>query len=173
MACNERGMALVNVVLMLSVLLAMASVLAEKVWQSTRQTADANHREQVFWAAQSGIEAARQKLSADYAGSGGWQTFLAVGTARSYPTISAWVTEINGIEVEIYLRDNPDGDGDVRRDNDLKLFVLARAKGRAGVEAMVESLCGFVAPVNGENERSGLSANELADQPVATYGIAD
>ena len=173
MAFKERGMALINVVLILSVLLAMAHVLAEKVWQSTRQTADANHREQVFWAAQAGIEAARQLLSDDYAGSGGWRTFLAAGTISSYPSSPAWVTQVNGIEVEIYLRDNPDGDGDVCRDNDLKVFVLARARGRVGVEAMVESLCGFSLPENGEAGRSGLSVNQLADQPVATYGISD
>jgi len=173
MACNERGMALINVVLILSVLLAMAHVLAEKVWQSTRQTADANHREQVFWAAQAGIEAARQQLYANYASSGGWQTFLAAGTTRAYPTTPAWMTELNGVEVEIYLRDNPDGDDDVLRDNDLKVFVLARARGRVGVEAMVESLCGFSVPENGEDDRSGWTANELAEQPVATYGVSD
>jgi hypothetical protein len=173
MACNERGMALINVVLILSVLLAMAHLLAEKVWQSTRQTADANHREQVFWAAQAGIETARQLLSDDYAESGGWQTFLAAGTTSNYPSSPAWVTQVNGVEVEIYLRDNPDGDDDVRHDNDLKVFVLARARGRVGVEAMVESLCGFSVPENEEDERSGWTANELADQPVATYGISD
>ena len=173
MACNERGMALINVVLILSVLLAMAHLLAEKVWQSTRQMADANHREQVFWAAQAGIETARKLLSDDYSGSGGWQTFLAAGTISNYPSSPAWVTQVNGVEVEIYLRDNPDGDDDVRHDNDLKVFVLARARGRVGVEAMVESLCGFSVQENEEDERSGWTANELTDQPVATYGISD
>lgn len=173
MVCNERGMALINVVLILSVLLAMAHLLAEKVWQSTRQTADANLREQVFWAAQAGIEEARQLLSDEYAGSGGWRTLLAAGTTRNYPSMPAWVTQVNGVEVELYLRDNPDGDGDVRRDNDLKVFVLARARGRVSVEVMVESLCGFSTPGNGEDDRSGVSVNELADQPVATYGISD
>lgn len=173
MVCNERGMALINVVLILSVLLAMAHLLAEKVWQSTRQTADANQREQVFWAAQAGIEEARQLLSDEYAGSGGWRTLLAAGTTRNYPSMPAWVTQVNGVEVELYLRDNPDGDGDVRRDNDLKVFVLARARRRIGVEVMVESLCGFSTPGNGQDDRSGVSVNELADQPVATYGISD
>lgn len=173
MACNERGMALINVVLILSVLLAMAHLLAEKVWQSTRQTADANLRQQVFWAAQAGIEEARQLLSDGYAGSGGWRTLLAAGTARNYPSLPAWVTQVNGVEVELYLRDNPDGDGDVRRDNDLKVFVLARARGGVSVEAKVESLCGFNSPENGEDDHFGWLANELADQPVATYGISD
>ncbi len=173
MVCNERGMALINLVLILSVLLAMAHILAEKVWQSTRQTAVANHREQVFWAAQAGIEAARQLLAEGYAGSGGWRTLLADGTARSYPPSPAWVIRINGVEVELFLRDNPDGDSDARRDNDLKIFVLARARRRGGVEAMVESLCGFSVPGNGEDERSGVPVNELAEQPLATYGISD
>ena len=87
--------------------------------------------------------------------------------------MSAWVTQVNGVEVDLYLRYNADGDGDVRRDNDLKVFVLARARRRAGVEVMVESLCGFSSPENGEDDRSGVSVNELADQPVATYGISD
>lgn len=173
MVCNERGMALINLVLILSVLLAMADLLAEKVWQSTRQTADANHREQVFWAAQAGIEAARHSLSAGYASTGGWQTFLTAGTDRIYPATPAWLTQIIGIEVEIFLRDNPDGDGDLRRDNDLKIFVLARARGREGLEAMVESLCGFTPAMNQAVAPSGLSASELAGQPVTTYGIAD
>ena len=85
----------------------------------------------------------------------------------------AWVTQVNDVEVELYLRDNPDGDGDVRRDNDLKVFVLARARRRVGVEVMVESLCGFSTPGNGQDARSGVSVNELADQPVATYGLSD
>ncbi len=173
MVCNERGMALITMLLVLSVLLTMANVLAEKVWQSTRQTADANHREQVFWAAQAGIEAARQNLSTGYASAGGWQTFLTAEAARSYPATPAWLTQVNGLEVEIFLRDNPDGDGDLRRDNDLKIFVLARARGREGIEAMVESLCGFTPAVNGALASSDLAAGKLADLPVTTYGIAD
>lgn len=176
MACNERGMALVSVVLILTVLLTLAHIFTEKVWQSTRQGANAANREQVFWAAQSGIEAARQQLTADYVGSGGWQTYLTASTIQRYPAAPAWVTEINGLPVEIYLRDNPDGDSDVGKDNDLKIFVLARARGRRGAEAMVESLCGFdlsatvgYLPTAG----SGGSQTNLSDEPVSTYDIAD
>lgn len=173
MACNERGMALVSVVLVLAVLLTMAHLLAEKVWQSTRQIAEANHREQVFWAAQAGIESARQQLSSNYSGTGGWRTFLSNGVGRNYPATPVWGDEISGVQVEVFVRDNPDGDGDVRRDNDLKVFVLARARGRGGQEAMVESLCGFSAPTGEEHDRSASSMHELAEQPLSTYGIAD
>jgi hypothetical protein len=80
---------------------------------------------------------------------------------------------VNGFEVELYLRDNADGDGDVRRDNDLKVFVMARASGRRSLETMVESLCGFTTLENGQDDRSGWSATEHADLPVITYGISD
>ncbi|MBW2689800.1 MAG: hypothetical protein JRC99_07720 [Deltaproteobacteria bacterium] len=178
MACNERGMALVSVVVLLTVLLTLACLLTEKVWQSTRQSADAANREQIFWAAQAGIEAARQQLAAGYSSSGGWQTFLTAGTAQAYPAAPAWVTEINELPVEIYLRDNPDGDGDVRNDNDLKIFVLARVRGRRGTEAIVESLCGFDLPATagymaGAGQLTTESGADLSDQPVSTYGIAD
>lgn len=177
MACNERGMALVSVVLMLTVLLTLAHILAEKVWQSTRQTADAANREQVFWAAQAGIESARQQLAVNYASSGGWQSFLTADLPQAYPSAPAWVNEVNGLPVEIYLRDNPDGDGDVHRDNDLKIFVLARAVGRRGAESIVESLCGFALPAAGGSVTQAVQTSgagiDLASQPVSTYGVAD
>lgn len=176
MVCNERGMALISVVVLLLVLLTLAGILTEKVWQSTRQIADAANREQIFWAAQAGIEAARQQLAADYVSSGGWQTFLTADEVQAYPVGPAWVTEVNGLPVEIYLRDNPDGDGDVRNDNDLKIFVLARARGHRGAEALVESLCGFNLPATAGHEvpgGSGSNQPSLSDEPVRTYGITD
>jgi len=171
-------MALVSVVLMLAVLLALSQILVEKVWQSTRQTAAEADREQLFWAAQSGIESARHLLAANYAASGGWQSFLSVGVARTYPANPAWTLMVNGRSVDIYLRDNADGDGDYRRDNDLKLYVLARARGRQGAEAMVESLCGFdeTSPVRGSSQQGHPIAGPLVDlaaEPVSDFDITD
>ena len=178
MACNERGMALVSVILILTVLLTMAHILAEKAWQSIDQRAVAAEREQVFWAAQAGIEVARRQLAADYASSEGWQSLLTVATLQAYPAAPAWVTTINGLSVEIFLRDNPDGDGDAGHDNDLKVFVLARAQGRRGTAAMVESLCGFeltgpASPTLQPARRADGAGSDWSDQPVSTYGITD
>jgi hypothetical protein len=87
------------------------------------------------------------------------------------------VCEINGLPVEIYLRDNPDGDGDLRKDNDLKVFVLARARGRQGAEAIIESLCGFDLSVTSGWGQPATSANaagpSLSELPVRTYGVTD
>ncbi len=174
MDCNERGMALISVLLMLTVLLAMAHVLAEKVWHTTRNTANAASREQVFWAAQAGLEAARQQLTDSYTNSDGWRSFLMTAIPQAYPAHPVWVVDVGGVEVDIYLRDNPDGDSDLQVDNDLKVYVLARARGGRGSEAMVESLCGYTSPSLASSERRGRSQHvDLAEQPVAIYGIVD
>jgi len=176
MACNQRGMALVSVVLMLAVLLTLSHILAEKIWQSTRQAGAADIREQAFWAAQAGIEAARQTLAASYADSRGWRNYLS-GAGPAYPDAPVWVNTVNGFPVEIFLRDNPDGDDDLRTDNDLKIFVLARARGPGEVEAMVESLCGFEQPSAAGTTETGQATGDmlidLSAQPVSTYDIAD
>lgn len=178
MACPERGMALVSVVLLLVVLLTLAHILAEKTWQSTRQAVAAGQRSQLLWAAQSGIEGARRRLAEDYQSSGGWQAYLAGGTPRAYPEAPAWAWQINGQAVEIFLRDNPDGDDDVQTDNDLKIYVLARARGGSGAAVLVESLCGFDLPTSAgyaqhaTQPMTGEGA-ALASLPVSISGIAD
>lgn len=176
MVCNQRGIALVSVVLMLAVLLTLSQILAEKIWQSTRQAGTANRQEQAFWSAQAGIETARQTLASSYADSRGWRNYLS-GAGPAYPDAPTWVSTVNGFPVEIFLRDNPDGDDDLRTDNDLKIFVLARARGPGGTEAMVESLCGFEQPsVAGTTETGQATGDMLIDlsaQPVITYDIAD
>lgn len=177
MVSNQRGAALVTVILLLTVLLTLAHILSEKIWQSTHLLLAADNREQVFWAAQAGIETARLQLAADYVNSAGWHNLLMADVAQEYPAAPNWQIEINGTPVEIYLRDNPDGDGDVQNDNDLKLFVLARARGRRGAEAVIESLCGFDLSNSGDAATRASTGTEagadLADQPVSTYGIAD
>ena len=177
MVCNQRGMALVSVLLVLTVLLTLGHILAEKIWHSTRQAGAADRRTQLFWATQAGIETARQRLASSYAESRGWQTYLNPGTAPAYPQTPTWTCNVNGIPVEIFLRDNPDGDDDPRIDNDLKIFVLARAKGPGETEAMLECLCGFDPPTAAGTSAAGQAAGnilvELSAQPVSSYDIAD
>jgi hypothetical protein len=177
MAFNQRGIALVSVILVLAVLLTLAHILAEKIWHSTRQAGAAVSQAQLFWATQSGIETARQKLASSYADSQGWRNYLTPGTAPAYPETPAWTSMVNGITVEIFLRDNPDGDDDPRIDNDLKVFVLARGTNPQGIEAMVESLCGFdqsiAAGTTGTGPATGNILGDLSAQPVSNYDIAD
>lgn len=178
MGCRERGVALVNVVVILTLLLILAHILAEKVWQSSRQAAGAVGRERAFWAAQAGIEAARHRLTSEYRSSANWQGLLANGLAGCYAATPAWTIMSNGLPVEIFLRDNPDGDNDPRADNDLKLFVLARARGPQGEEALIESLCGLDPgaaaggyPQSGSAGSLSGEASDPALLPVSTYAM--
>ncbi len=184
MACRERGMALVSVVILLAVLLALAHVLTEKIWQSTRYVAEAAVRERVFWAAHTGIEWSRQQLAIAYRSSAGWQNCLSMATAGAYPAEPLWTTEIDAIPVELFVRDNADGDGDLLKDNDLKVFILARARASQGAEVLVESLCGFDLAADAmhyqqlnrstKETTGGIEGNpDLADLPVNAYRIED
>lgn len=175
MLCRERGMALINVVVMLAILLALSHILCEKIWQSARQATAASAREQVFWAAQAGIEDARDRLASAYIDSALWSNFLVSETPLTYPATPAWETSLNGINIAVFLRDNEDGDGNHRRDNDLKIYILGRARGAGGAEVCIECLAGFVPasandPASAARDPENLIRN-LAEQPVDTYDV--
>ena len=51
MVCSERGVALVTILFLLALLMALAMLLTEKVWQSTRMEAKATNRQRATWAA--------------------------------------------------------------------------------------------------------------------------
>ena len=177
MACNQRGMALVSVILVLAVLLILAHTLAVKIWHSTQQAGAAGRREQLFWAAQAGVEAARQELANSYADSRGWRNHLVSGISRAYPETPTWTCTVNGIRVEIFLRDNHDGDDDPSIDNDLKIFVLARAGLPEGHETMLESLCGFERPTaagaTGSRPAERDILVDLSAKPISSYNMGD
>lgn len=173
MRCNQRGMALVSVMLILTVLVTLASLLTEKMWKSTRRGASAARRTQIFWAAQAGLEEARHVLAANYTNSRGWQDYLASGITQDYPANPAWASTINGIPVEVFIRDNPDGDDNASIDNDLKVFVLARARGAGSAEVILEMLCGLDSSMTGADRVATNRHIDLPVLPVTTYDIAD
>jgi len=174
MICNERGMALISVLLILAVLLILTHTLAEKTWQSSRQGAAAAGREQLFWAAQAGVEEARRLLAEGYAESVGWQAFLAGGNGQGYPAAPVWTSEVQGLPVDIFLRDNADGDDDVRHDNDLVIFVLVRASDERRGEVIIECLCGLDALAgggDGANKSLGNSGLDVSSVPISSFEI--
>lgn len=144
MADRERGMALVTVLFLLALLMVLALVLGGRVLRATRDAAWAGGRAQALYAADAGIEWARQQLADSYPASAGWATYLAGAPGDDrYPERPAFTTAVGTATVDIFLRDNPDGDGDPRHDNDLRLFVLARARAAVGGDTLVEALCGY------------------------------
>ena len=144
MRCREHGLALVTVLFFLAILLVLALVLSDKVLRATRSTARAATRDQALQAAAAGIEWARHQLAVSYRASSGWATMLAgAADGTRYPERPVFTTSVGQVAVDIFLRDNPDGDANPHRDNDLMVFILARARTAEGGDVLVESLCGF------------------------------
>jgi len=184
MRCHERGMALVTVLLLLALLLVLALVLGERVVRTTRDSACNGAREQALQAATAAVEWVRQPLVGNYLSSHGWNDYLAAsGGGERYQAAPVFTLPVGGLSVELYLRDNPDGDDNPHRDNDLKLYVLARARTRLGPEAVVESLCelagneGAYAQAGGSAGRTGLVAADgpadLANTSVAGFSLTE
>lgn len=185
MPCRERGLALVSVLQLLALLLVIGLMLGEKVLRATRGEILAGVREQALQAAGTGIESARHRLATTYAASSGWALHLAGNPdGERYPESPVFTLTVGDVPVDIFLRDNPDGDADPRRDSDLKLMVLARARPRGGAAVMVETLCGFDAATaagyrqsGGDAGRSGgADADGVAapwSAPVDTFHLHD
>jgi hypothetical protein len=159
---------LVTVIFLVALLMVMGLVFSDKVLRATRDVALAAARDQGVQAAGAGIEWARRQLAETYRDSRGWADYLAAAPAGDgYPETPAFTFEVTGAAVEIYLRDNPDGDDDPRRDNDLQLFVLARARPRRGSEILVESLCRYQAPVAAHGPAGGEDGSQAAAAGLA------
>jgi hypothetical protein len=173
MPCHERGLALVTVLFLLALLMVVALMFSDKVIRATRGETLAGARDQGLQAAGAGIEWARHLLAANYRTSSGWTAYLAgAPDGERYPATPVLSTAIGTVPVEIFLRDNPDGDADPRHDNDLKLFVLARARAGEGPEVLVESLC--VLDAAGAGYRQGgedarRSGQALAEGPAEPW----
>ena len=172
MPCRERGVALVTVILLLALLMVLGMMLGEKVIRATRSAAQAGARDQALQAAGAGIETARHLLAANYRDSSGWAACLAAAPdGERYPAVPVWTLTVGRARVELFLRDNPDGDGDPRRDNDLKLFVLARARVDEQAAVLVESLCALdpesiaYRQGGGDARRSGQAAGDGPVEP--------
>lgn len=161
MRCRERGVALLTVIFLLALLLVVALVLSDKVLYATRRTGEAGRRDQALQAAAGGVEWALQRLAERYRQQADWDSFLAEAPAEGrYPARPTLSVTLELISVDIFIRDNADGDGDPRHDLDARLFLLARVPGAEGGEVVVESLCGVAADTGylqagGDATRSG------------------
>ena len=152
MACRERGMALASVLFILALLMLLALVLTNKVQQTTRATTMAHRHARNLEAASAGIAWARRQLALRYTSSGNWRDFLATAPDTGhYPATPAFSLEFDGRTVELFVRDNPDGDMNRQQDNDLRLYLLARLPSAPGPETLIEVLCGFTANMTSGN----------------------
>jgi hypothetical protein len=179
MPCHERGMALATVIFVLALFMVLALVLTDKVLKATRGTIASDARTRAINAASAGIEWGRRELAANYIASGRWHDYLSLADADlRYPPGPALTASENGLQVEIYLRDNPDGDDDWQTDNDLRVFMLVRTRTPGGVEAIVETLCGFATGQTTAGYRQRLpgpveTGPGIAPEPATQFHMAD
>ena len=170
MGSDQRGMALVSVVLLLGVLLLLAMVLTEKVIHSSQILGREGLRQASYWGANSGIEWARAELARQYLTQSGWNALLSA--QADHPEQALWHQELNGIPVEIFVRDNLDGDDDSLKDNDLKVLVQARTRQGSAPEVIIECLCGFDSALTVDNHSSvGGDLSRVLHNPFATWSL--
>ncbi len=171
MHLNERGIALVTVIVMAAVLMVVGSLVAYKVMNSSRGAAVEGSKTKAYYAANAGIEWARRELSLRYSNTGKWNDLLSESPEEGrYPANPQLKPPggIDSIPVRIYIRDNID-DNDYKTDNDLWLFVLSEAEARDGSKTIVEAQC-FL----GTSGAYGLQAGDGAEKGGTTKsGVAD
>ncbi len=172
MRLNNRGIALVTVLLITVVMMIISSLLAHKVIQSSRSSAEQGVKKKSYYAANTGVEEARRQLASNYNSTTFWGNVLTVSTAGEYPTSPTFTTTVDNLAVRIFVRDNNDGDGDYTRDNDLRVFVLAEATGANNILTMVEALC-FFKPGNGGGSYEGQYGQGAAKASRSSSGIGD
>lgn len=160
MASHDRGMALVSVLMLLALFLALGIMLSDKIMASIQNRTRAVSVTRGYWAATAGIEWARQQLVEQYRSSGGWQHYLAGNPTEGYPPTAQFKIISDGIPISLYLRDNPDGDDDPGYDNDLQVYLLARAGHDRTPQVWIESLCRLIPPGPGSAYPQGHPAED-------------
>ncbi len=131
---NERGMALVMVLLATGCILVIAALIATKVLQSRQGVATVGLQRKLFYAAAAGVEHARKRLDETYVASNYWSDYLTGNSGLLPETFRECAALAPGpigssptVPVSVWVRDNNDGDGDPAADTDLRLIVVAEA----------------------------------------------
>ncbi|BCR04645.1 hypothetical protein DESUT3_17140 [Desulfuromonas versatilis] len=171
---NQRGVAMLTVVIFSAVLLVVGSLLAYKVMTSTRTSGEQGVKTATYYSANAGIERARRVLSDSYEGATKWGNVLTLNSAGVYPTAPLLNEAVGGQTVRVYVRDNNDDPGgNYLLDNDLKVFVLAEGEGPDGTKTMVEALVFLDPTAGGGGGYSSQLGDGAARTGQAASGLAD
>ncbi len=180
---NQRGVALLTVIIFSAVLLVVGSLLAYKVMTSTRTSGEQGVKTATYYTANAGVERARNDLMVDYP-TNNWTTYLTEATAGVYPAAAGLNEAVGGQNVTVFVRDNndePAGLENYLQDNDLKVFVLAQGVGPNGTQTMVEALVfldissgggGYSSQLGDGAARTGRSLSSLADPAAAAVSTS-
>lgn len=127
----RRGAALMSTIIILTGLLAAASMTAYLVTAETRSTAYTTMARRSLFCAEAGLAVARPIAAANYAT---WTQALDADPSNDPPwypiTGHVELAALGPVDFEVTLRDNDDElpplDNDPARDNDLRVFIVAR-----------------------------------------------
>jgi hypothetical protein len=142
----ERGSAMVLTMILVCALLAGAASLVSVQLTSTRSTELAASGDQALFCAESGLAAAMHVVAANYAQ---WSATLATASTTEPTWLSAGIGshDLDGDgrpDFAVYIKDNedeaPPSPNDPTRDNDLRVFVVARCIAHPETPREVEAL---------------------------------
>lgn len=154
---NDRGVALVTVIMMTACIMAIVTLVAYKVLRSTTNSTSVRSKAVAYQGANAGLENARMVLNDNYKASQFWQYYLDPDSDPNYNgaatdpdanpdlflevpgLVPANFTNDPNLNLSVYVRDNNDGDGTNAVDTDQMILVNVRATRSDGAVAMVES----------------------------------
>ncbi|TYO99931.1 hypothetical protein EDC39_10191 [Geothermobacter ehrlichii] len=154
---DDRGIALVTVIMMTACIMAIVTLVAYKVLRSTTDSVAVKSKAQTYHNANAGLENARLILNDQYKSSEFWHYFL---DPDSDPNYSGPATDPDqnknlflratglvpanfgndpDLSIDVFVKDNDDGDGTNAVDTDQLILVNVRAQRTDGAVTMIES----------------------------------
>ncbi len=143
---KEKGSVLVAVLIISVILLILGSIFGYKIISATKTESIKLSKDKTYYLAARGIEDARVYLSDNYISTNYWSSLLSVN--GTYSKINSLSFAQDNINVEVYVKDNEDWDGNPSVDNDLKIYILSIATDQKGTKTVIESLVFYDASVN-------------------------
>jgi hypothetical protein len=174
---DERGIALLTVIMMTAIMMVIVSLVAYKVLRSTRGSATEGLKTKTYYAASAGIDSARLELSEEYIASDYWKNILDPDTAPGYtgaatnPAADLYMrttdlepgnfTANPPLTVRVYIKDNNDGDGNYGIDSDQLVMVNVEAsEPNSGTTTMVEARLLYDDTSSGYSQLGGSAGRE-------------
>lgn len=173
---DERGIALVTVIFMTAVIMAIVSLVGYKVLRSIRGSAAEGVKTKTYYAANAGLDSARIYLSDNYISKNYWNYILDPDAEPGYSGAAtepsedlymhnsdlepAGFTTDPPITVQVFVKDNNDGDNDYGIDTDQLVMVNVEARAVDGSSTMVEARLLYDDSVDSYSQLGGSAGRE-------------
>lgn len=168
---DERGIALLTVLMMTAIMMVIVSLVGYKVLRSTRGTATEGLKTKAYYAASAGVDSARLQLSEQYITSDYWQNILDPDPANITPAADLYMrsttlepagfTTSPPLTLQVFIKDNNDGDSDYGIDTDQLVMVNVEAVAPDGrTSSMVEARLLYDDSNSGYSQLGGSAGRE-------------